>query len=209
MTATPEHVETFAPLKWATPYLTSPDWIVCDRDRGTRPGEETDRFCRDTMRAYNGVECWLELHQKPAPGAKVTKAMSLIKFGAGLTGFPGACHGGALLTLMDEAQAYIMVANELINDNSDYKKLGDNQWKQKLADGKPLQEVLSGQFVTAKLDIKFLAPVRCPSVVGVEVQRLEDTGYKMNMRGIMKDANGTPLLQVDGLWVKIGGAAKL
>lgn len=209
MIPTPEHLETFAPLQWAIPYLTSPNWVTHNRNRGAGPGEDTDAFCRYTMRAHNGVQEWLELYEKPTLGNSVKKSVSLCKFGPGLNGFPGIAHGGAILTLMDEALAYVMVANETLTNGVEFTKLGAETWREMLADGRPPQEVLKGRFVTAKLDVKFLRPVLCPGVVGIEVEILENKGHKMTMRGIMKDGHGSPLMQVDGLWVKMGGTAKL
>lgn len=168
-----------------------------------------DVFNRETMRANNGVQHWLELYPKPAPGESVTRSVSLIKFGNGLSGFPGTCHGGALLTLMDEALAYIMVANEIESTESDFTKLGNGQWKEMHEQGRPLSELLKGCYVTAKLDINFLNPVICPGVVGIETELLETKGHRMKMRAVMKDGKGTPLMQADGTWVKLGGAAKL
>lgn len=209
MAATSEHLAAFAPITWVTPYLTSPDWVVRDRNRGASPGEDPDCFCHNTMRAYDGIQQWTELYEKPPPQGKVTRTISLCKFGPGLNGFPGIVHGGALLTLMDEALAYIMVANETIEHGLEFVALDEKAWKQLHAKGRPPQEVLKGRFVTAKLDIKFLSPVLCPGVVGIEVNILENKAHKMTMRGMMRDGIGTPLLQADGLWVKIGGAPKL
>jgi acyl-coenzyme A thioesterase PaaI-like protein len=209
MTATLEHFDAFAPLTWAAPYLGSPTWVVCDRDRGTEPGEDTDRFCRDTMRANNGVVHWLELWERPALGAKVTKSISFVKFGTGLNGFPGIAHGGALLTLMDEAMLCILSVNTVLETGLGFMKVGEESWRQQLLDGRPPQETLKGRFATARMDVKLLAPVLCPGVVGIETEVIEDRGHKMRMKATMKDQEGKPLLQAEGLWVRIGGPAKL
>jgi acyl-coenzyme A thioesterase PaaI-like protein len=207
MVPTPAHLEAFAPLEWALPHLKSPDWIVSERDRGVDP--IADIFNRETIRANDGVQYWLELHPKPAPGAAVERTVSLVKYGNGLSGFPGTVHGGALLTLMDEALAYVMVANQVGAKKTDFASLGNRRWKELHQQGRPPSEVLEGWYVTAKMDIKFLKPVLCPGVVGIETELLENTGRRMKMRAVMKDGKGTPLLQADGTWVQIGGAAKL
>jgi acyl-coenzyme A thioesterase PaaI-like protein len=206
---TSEHLDAFSPLTWATPYLTSPDWVACDRDRGTEPGEDTDRFCRDTMRANNGVIHWLELYERPTPGAKVTKSISLVKFGTGLNGFPGIAHGGALLTLMDEAMLCILSVNTVLETSLGFMKVGEEYWRQQLLEGKSAQETLKGRLATATMDVKLLAPVLCPGVVGIETEVIEDKGHKMRMRATMRNKQGKPLLQADGLWVRIGGSVKL
>jgi acyl-coenzyme A thioesterase PaaI-like protein len=207
MAPTPEQLEAFAPLEWATPYLTSSDWVVRERTRGDDPS--TDLFSRLTMRANEGVQHWLELYLRPAAGENVQRSVSLIKFGAGLGGFPGICHGGAILTLMDEGLAHLMVANERGETDLDLSSLHKGMWKEINERGKPLAEVLKGSYVTAKLDIKFLQPVPCPGLVGIETEALEIKRHKITMRAVMKDSKGTPLMQADGIWVKIGGAGKL
>ena len=164
-----------------------------------------DRFCRDTMRAFNGVQNWIELYKAPTPGSQeITHTVSLCKFGTGFNGFPGICHGGAVMTLMDEALAFAMVANEIERTG----QFVDNSNKQLLVEGRPLTEVLKGLMVTTTLNLKFLKPVRCPGVVGIEVEVVEMKGHKMKVRGTMMDGDGTPLLKADGLWVRIGGAPK-
>ncbi|KAF2865299.1 hypothetical protein BDV95DRAFT_586670 [Massariosphaeria phaeospora] len=207
MTATPHHLEAFAPVTWATPFLTSPHWRVRERSRDMLP-EDTDRFVSDTIRSYNGIELWLELYEKPEPGSEtVTKTVTLIRFGLGLNGFPGICHGGAVMTIMDEALAFAMIANETVARGEWGGVLqARSSW---IAEGRPLSEVLEGYLVTAKLDFKFLKPVLCPGVVGVEVDMLENKGHKMKMRAVMKDADGVPLMQADGVWVRIGGGSRL
>ncbi|RAR08355.1 thioesterase superfamily protein [Stemphylium lycopersici] len=209
MTATSAHLQAFESMIWATLYLTSPEWIACDRDRGTEAGEDTDRFCRETTRANSGVRYWVELYEKPAPGARVTKFVSLIKFGTGLNGFPGICHGGALLTLMDEAMLHILVANTVLENGLSFMKVDEDYWRLQLHDGKSAQEVLKGRLATPSMNIKLLAPVQCPGIVGIETEVLENKGIKMKMRATMRDRQGKPLIQAEGLWVKIGVAAKL
>ncbi|KAF2036327.1 hypothetical protein EK21DRAFT_84023 [Setomelanomma holmii] len=207
MVPTPEHLAAFAPLEWAIPYLTSPDWIVNERDRGVDP--IADVFNRETIRTNNGVQHWLELHPEPASGESVQRTVSLVKFGNGLSGFPGTVHGGALLTIMDEALAYVMVANQIGAKKTDFTGSGNSKWKELHGQGRPPSEVLEGWFVTAKMDVKFLKPVHCPGVVGIETELLEIQERKLKIKAVMKDGKRTPLLQADATWVKIGAAAKL
>ncbi|KAF2464843.1 uncharacterized protein BDR25DRAFT_396498 [Lindgomyces ingoldianus] len=197
MPVTAEYLEAFAPIKWAIPILKSPGWISRPRGRDTEPDDNADRFCRDTIRSYDGTQQWLELYQKPAAETKtVMKTLSLCKYGTGLSGFPGICHGGAVMTLMDEALAFAMVANETESRGA---WVGvDLKLKELHETGRPLTEVLKGYMVTAKLDMKFLKPVLCPGVVGIEVEMVEKKGHKMRMRGVMRDGDGVPLVQAEG-----------
>lgn len=203
MAPTSEQLDAFAPLQWAVPHLTSPNWDIRTRVRTNDPS--SDLFCRTAMRAHDGVSHWLELHPKPAPGEPVKTTLSLVKFGHGLGGYAGICHGGAILTLMDEALAlpYVAQAGQVFGANmaEQHKATWDS-----LRQGKPLAEVLKGMYVTAKLDIKFLSPVLAPGIVGIETEVLDMSSSKMKVRAVMKDAKGTPLVQAEGVWVKIRGA---
>jgi hypothetical protein len=104
MAPTHEHIEVFAPVEWAISYLTSPEWQVSERMRGEAP--LLDTFCRETIRQNDGVQHWLELHPKMAPGDDIKRSISLVQFGSGISGFVSTAHGGALLTMMDEAVGY-------------------------------------------------------------------------------------------------------
>jgi acyl-coenzyme A thioesterase PaaI-like protein len=205
MVPTPEQLEAFAALEWATPYLTSPDWEVREYSRGGDPS--TNKFGRLAMRANNGISHWLELHLKPAPGEKLKRTVSLIKFGTGINGQPGIAHGGAIMTMMDEGLACPMIVNELAT-HKNLTEMHKKMWEM-IEQGGSVVDALKGYYVTAKLDVKFMRPVPVPGVIGIETELLESTGTKMKMRGVMKDAKGTPLMQGDAVYVKIGGGAKL
>jgi acyl-coenzyme A thioesterase PaaI-like protein len=212
MTATAENIKVFAPLKWATPFLTAPDCIVRDRYRGRTP--TIDRFCRGAMKADDGMQRWVELYQEPTPGSTVAfTTLSLCKYGPGLTGYSGICHGGAVMTMMDEALGWAMVVQEALAAGKNPKEWLDlddgTAFKKMQEEGVPVEKALRGWLVTAGLNTKFLKPVLCPGVVGIEVTIIGSKGNKMKIRGVMKDGNGTPLVQADGVWVRLGGGAKL
>lgn len=105
------------------------------------------------------------------------------------------------MTFMDEALGYLMVASESERQG---QWIDGSTWRQAFEEKRSPAEILKGFMVTAKMDMKFLKPVLCPGVVGIEVELLENTGNKMKLRGVMKDGNGMPLVQCDGLWVRIG-----
>lgn len=205
---TSEQVDAFAPMKWAQPYLKSQDWVARRRWRGG--STDTDVFCNSTLRANNGVQHWLEVYPKTPPGEKIRKTATFIQFDKGVNGFPGICHGGATMAFMDEGLAYAMVVNEFFESaNSGGVASKHREMWDAISRGTPLIEVLKGMFVTAKIEIQFLGPVVVPGMVGIETEIVELKEHKMKMRGVMKDAKGRPLMQADGIWVKIGGAAKL
>jgi acyl-coenzyme A thioesterase PaaI-like protein len=205
--AAEQHLENFASIKWAAAFLESPDWSVNTRIRGV----PSDRFIRDTIHGHDGMQQWLELYHKPTVDTTpITKSVSLCKFGSGFMGYPTICHGGAVLTMMDEALGFAMVVNE-----TRAMGLEATQWAegetitQMLEAGRPIEEALRGFMVTASLETKFLRPVKCPGAVGIEVTLVENTANKMRLKGIMKDGEGSPLVVTHGLFVKVRGGAKI
>ncbi len=207
MTASHEQLESFASISWARPYLTSPDWVARPHKRGCTKVEDTNVFCKDTIRAFNGIQHWLELYETPTSGNKLKRVVTLCKFGTGLNGFPGIVHGGAVLTILDEALAAIMVGNKILEGDPQWTQ--PQNWAEVLKEATSPEEVLRGNWLTVKMDVRFLKPVLCPGTVGVEVHVVEYRERKMILKAVMKDGKGTPLAQVDGVYVLMGGKAKL
>ncbi|PSN63653.1 hypothetical protein BS50DRAFT_576274 [Corynespora cassiicola Philippines] len=216
MTVRQEAVEAFAPLRWASEIFDTSEWNIHERTRGDDADDKTDHYPEHTLQAPGAIQYWVEAYKKPDPSSKVpTKCVSLCKFGVALAGFPGICHGGAIMSIMDEALSALMFAMLVERrggprEDGSWGPLGDvNVWRERLNEGRPIAEILEGQYVTAKLDFKFIAPVPCPGLVGVEVDLLEHTANKMKFRGVMKDSRGIPLLQADGVWVELRPVPKL
>ncbi|KAF1962989.1 hypothetical protein CC80DRAFT_102274 [Byssothecium circinans] len=213
MPASAEQIEAFATIKWATALLRSSEWNIRSRFRDFHLDADPDLFCRETMSANNGLQQWVELYENPAPGSTLTaRTVSLCKFGEGLMGFPTTCHGGAVMTMMDEALGWAMIVQETMGsrtDPADWAKRYNENSKSMLKERAPLEKALKGYLVTAHLEMKFLRPVHCPGVVGIEVKIVEDKGYKMKLRAIIKNGDGTPLVQADALWVRLGGGSRL
>ena len=204
--------EVFALLEWATPYLDHPDWHVYPRRRTLKTHASDsayDRYCSVTLQGDSCIQEWAELSQKPAPGTTaVTKSISLFKYGIGLAGYPTMCHGGAIMSMIDEAFGNMMIASQREAAGLDpqaWTELTDNTWDaEEIKDEKTLREVIKGAFVTAQLSFEFLKPVRSPGVVGVECTMVEKMQNKMRIEAVMKDGKGTPLVKAESLWVRLG-----
>lgn len=211
-----EFREAFAPVAWAAPYLDHPDWLVYPRRRSLNtppPDRPFDRYCTNTLRANDGIEQWAELCQKPTPGSNVVqRTISLFKFGPGLTGYQTICHGGAVMSMVDEALGHMMIATQREAagmDAESWTKLTDNSWDKPLGDGETLRTAMKGAFVTAQLNFSFVKTVLSPGVVGVECTLIEHKGHKMKISAVMKDGEGTPLVKAESLWIQLGQRVKL
>jgi acyl-CoA thioesterase FadM len=99
-----------------------------------------------------------------------------------------------------------MVASEVNRRQIDFAKADEEtlQRMKLVQKGTPLSEALAGLYLTASLEVKFLKPVLCPGVVGIETELLENKGRMMKMKATMKDGGGTPLLITSAVFVRLG-----
>lgn len=137
-----------------------------------------------------------ELYRTPkSPEARVYETLSLFTFGDGLSGFPGILHGGMISVLFDEALAMPYIFNDWRQHGGDLEEWAIQREKNALNE-------LTDIMVTAELHVKYRRPVRCPGAVGVFTTVVEDTGDKIRVTGVMKDANEKVCATADGLWLR-------
>jgi acyl-coenzyme A thioesterase PaaI-like protein len=206
-----EFREAFRPVQWAASFLDDPDWRVYPHRRTLRPrAADTayDRFAAVTLQRDDCIQQWAELSQNPAPGSNVvTRTISLFKYGTGLTGYQTICHGGAVMSMMDEGLGNMMLATQREAaglDQDAYVKLADDTWGDLTKDAESLRSAMKGTFVTAQVSFSFLKPVPSPGVVGVDCTLVEHRGNKMRINAVMKDRHGTPLVRAESLWIRLG-----
>lgn len=207
--------EAFAPLTWAVPYFDRPDWDLLPRRRtlvANTSGAVSDNYGAETLSGESRIHAWAELYPKIAltHTPVVDRTISLFKFGPGLSGFPNICHGGAIMTMIDEALGAMMLAKMREVEGTDQATFIE-RWDSMLGseggiEAGKLSMYMKDFFVTAKLDLKFLAPVLCPGVVGVECKLVEKTKDRMKIDAVMKDGKGRPLVRAESLWVQMGKA---
>ncbi|KAF2689414.1 hypothetical protein K458DRAFT_413695 [Lentithecium fluviatile CBS 122367] len=116
MTWDTDLLDVFAPIKWAAPFLKNPDLCVRRRTRVASSQVNSDPI---SMLARHDEE--LQWHatlgrvvrESHPPGSKlISRSITLCKCGPGLMSFLTICHGGAVMTMMDEALAFANIAND-------------------------------------------------------------------------------------------------
>lgn len=99
-------------------------------------------------------------------------------------------HGGIIATLMDDVIGTLLTVNK-------HHKTG---------------EPLSGNTVTAYLNVKYLRPVKTPQTVLV-VARSKETpdgrSRKYGMEAEIRDGEGMVLAKADSLWIRLEKEARL
>lgn len=108
---------------------------------------------------------------------------TLVTLGSGLNGGPNLLHGGIISTLIDDVMGTLLTVNK------------DQET------GRPL----TGNTVTAKLEVKFLRPIETPNtVVVVAVCRRQEDGRKFWLEAHIEDSDGEVLARGEAFWVRLG-----
>lgn len=107
----------------------------------------------------------------------------LVTLGAGLNGWPGICHGGAIATLIDEFMGALMNVHR----------------KERVAAGHADSGL--GNTLTAKLEVEYKAPVTTPGtyVITVEFEKIE--GRKLWVVGRIEDQAGKVGVKARALFI--------
>lgn len=109
----------------------------------------------------------------------VTEIRSFITLGPNVAGHEGICHGGLVMTLLDEVSGEIGSVNLLRG------------------------VIPPTMLVTAYLNTKFLRPVPAPSTVFSRTWLTKAEGRKYFVEVVIEDENGVALASADALFVAV------
>ena len=159
------------------------DTIIATESRQPKSSTE-DPFLAETLRTEHTINAWLSFSKKPPSHDPVTREVrTLVSLGFGLNGYPHILHDSVVATLMDEAMALLISAN-----------------KSKRKGG---QGCVTGDIVTAGLNITFLKTIATPQILVVTTCSREFRGRKLYVDASINDRFGTVLASADSLWIQI------
>ena len=112
--------------------------------------------------------------QKVFHNSEENRAVSVVFFGGGLTGWPGVTHGGAIATVLDESLGRVAI-------RANPAKTG----------------------VTANLQVSYRKPITANQlyVVRAELVPDESTDRKLKVKGHVEDLKGEVRVEAEGLFV--------
>ena len=154
---------------WAAALLSQPNIIW--RLPGTRrPKPDTeDSLYAETLKTSRTICNLITIYEKPAPSDdKIPESSLLVKVGDGMNGHSDILHGGIVATLLDEAMGML----QTVNYERDYMAVTHS--------GHPESELppSGGTTYTVQLNVRYLKPVRTPSVLKVTARMLKREGRK-------------------------------
>ncbi|KAK0672437.1 HotDog domain-containing protein [Cercophora samala] len=110
------HIAFFHSIPWCSSLLSSaPNLIISQSvSRVIRPsGCEEDALLSQTLNSPDAIPAYITFYcPPPKPTDYVYEVKSLIALGPRVNGWEGICHGGIVMTLLDEVMGQIFAVNK-------------------------------------------------------------------------------------------------
>ncbi|KAK3953749.1 HotDog domain-containing protein [Pseudoneurospora amorphoporcata] len=176
-------IDHFRSIPWVAKHLSQPHVIINQSDtRRPKPGHG-DTLISQTLNSQDAISAYITIVQQPVEQGLITEILSFLTLGPQLNGWPGVCHGGIVMTILDEVQG------QLFAQNKRQKKMKDI----------PL--------MTAYLNTTFSKPVRTPCTIMVRARMTKVEGRKhwTEAAVLLEDEQGkeVELARCDSLFVML------
>ncbi|KAK4188074.1 HotDog domain-containing protein [Podospora australis] len=182
------HIAYFRSIPWCASLLDHPDIVISQSvSRVIRPLHNMeDALISQTLNRTDAIPAYITFYSPPSPssGALVKEVSSLIALGPMVNGWDGICHGGIVMTLLDEVMGQLFAVNK----------------QRKVMKKEPL--------LTGWLKTKFLKPVYTgtkerANVVLVVAKLTEVEGRKHATEAVVYGEDGTELARADAMFVQL------
>jgi thioesterase superfamily protein 4 len=172
------HLEDFRAIPWCAARINNPDYSPVH----IRPA--TGQFMT-TLYHNNGILSRVQLVKKPdiTQTPEIQEVLTFFSIGPGVSGHPGVCHGGFTAALLDNQAGHLIYLNHEFS-------------KEKLGLTGPVQHM------TVSLDLKYLAPVKTPSIILVSARVVRSEGRKFVLKATIEDESGKILVTADAFFIK-------
>ena len=187
--STPPHPEVahFLAIPWCQRLLAASHLTIHPCITRTAKPHNEEALMAQTLNSPSTVAGFILFYEPPPPSTSelLTSVSALLTLGPMLNGWRGVCHGGIIMTVLDEVLGQIPALNRDRGAVPDLTTL------------------------TAYLNTKFEAPVRTDEAPGggktvlVRARLKKHEGRKMWVEGEMEDENGKVLARADALFVQI------
>jgi len=170
----------FQAIPWCAKILSDPELIVDQSfSRFEKPGFE-DTLLSHTLNSPETIPGFVTFYRPPAdPKALVLELNAFISLGNLIDGWGGICHGGIVMTMLDEVMGQLPAINKLRGVMKDV------------------------QLMTAYLNTSFLRPIKTPAVVKVTTRLVKQEGRKYYIDGVIRDENGNEMAKGEALFVML------
>lgn len=180
-------VEHFKSIPWCARHLAAPNLIV-GRPLNRRLGSgqaPADGLFGATLNTPDTIPSIVLFYPDPdatpaEPQPSIPEVKTLVTLGPLVSGFGGVCHGGIVMTLLDEALSLLVQVN----------------WKRGAIKG-------NTQLMTAYLNTMFSKPVTVPGTFLVTARLDKVEGRKAFGSVWIEDEHGVTLTKAEGLFVMV------
>ena len=176
---TPDHAH-FAAIPWCARHFGGDRVTVEVPFNRTIKASGEDNLFADTLNSAQGISHMLQVYEEPlSPTARIEEVKTFATLGSGLNGYASVCHGGLLMTILDEAMGQIVPVNQ------------------------EKGRIPPGTHMTAYLNMRFFKPVPTPSTILVRARLAKSEGRKTFLEGTIEDENGVVYGRAESLFVQL------
>lgn len=178
----------FASVPWTASMLSAPNTIPFLPSSRNPASPLHDQFFGRTLNNERGLSHLISFFHAPSidvakdPSHSITKTVTLVSLGDGLSGFPRVVHGGIVASLVDESMGTVFDLNSTLGKEA---------------------RAFQTPNVTGGLDIKYLKPVPTNGVYYITSTVDEIDGRKTRIRCELKDKDGEVLAKCASKWVAL------
>ncbi|KAK3327064.1 HotDog domain-containing protein [Cercophora scortea] len=168
----------FQAIPWCAAHLSKPNVVAhqsISRELKPRFG---DALVSQSLNNKNAMAAFVTFYTRPAdPSQLVEELGAFLTLGQMVNGWPGICHGGIIMTILDEVMGQLPAINKqrgLMPNNT---------------------------IMTAYLNTKFIGPVRTPSTIMVTARAVKVEGRKHFYEAVVTGEKGEELAKADALFI--------
>ena len=171
----------FSAMPWCAAHLAKVPNLVFEMSQTRIPKPRFEEaLMAETLNRPDAIAAFANFYSRPArPQDLLTEVGAFLTLGPMLNGWRGICHGGIVMTIMDECLGQLAAINR-------QRGLGPD-----------------AEQMTAYLNTTFLSPVRTGTTVMVKARITKREGRKQFVEGHMEDANGVVLCRSEGLFIQL------
>ncbi|KAM7187370.1 putative thioesterase [Rhypophila sp. PSN 637] len=173
-------IAQFRAIPWCAKILSDSSLVIDQSfSRFEKPKFE-DALLSHTLNTPETIPGFITFYTEPKdPKAMVTELNAFISLGNLIDGWGGICHGGIIMTMLDEVMGQLPAVNKLRGVMNDI------------------------QLMTAYLNTTFLKPVKTPTTVMVTSRLVKQEGRKYFIDGVIRDEHGTEMAKGKALFVML------
>lgn len=170
-------VDHFMAIPWCRKHLDRPDQTMAVATSRQYKNSTQYLFSR-TLNTASTIPRLLFFYDRPSPSMPVTEVRALITLGEDVAGHKGVCHGGVVMSLLDEVAGELGGVNQMMGTVPPHQML-----------------------VTAYLNTKFIRPLMVPSTVYGRSWMTKVEGRKYYVEVVIEDENGVAVASAEAMFM--------